>query len=249
MGWRHDASCDGGRSTPDKPRQLFRVIARRESYGPLAGFINRGNDWLSNPTSASFPIFPRPRVLSALFFLSFFLFFFVFSFARFRFHFASKSNSTTGRRKVQLREEGGRREKKKRKYQFAIGSRNILPCVDLIFFRTPCREFIVYGYLDACAWNAQMNLGWILETRRIVPAYPVPCSFEIVKLSIGILASILVSGIIGSINFLPYPIEILVDSNLGSSLNYRFIIEWNSFFYSLLSNSPLRRIIIYKIAT
>lgn len=43
-GWRHDASCDGGRSTPDKPRQLFRVIARRESYGPLAGFINRGND-------------------------------------------------------------------------------------------------------------------------------------------------------------------------------------------------------------
>lgn len=106
------ASCDGGRSTPDKPRQLFRVIARRESYGPLAGFINRGNDWLSNPTSASFPIFPRPRVLSALFFLSFFLFFFVFSFARFRFHFASKSNSTTGRRKVQLREEGGRREKK-----------------------------------------------------------------------------------------------------------------------------------------
>lgn len=44
VGWRHDASCDGGRSTPDKPRQLFRVIARRESYGPLAGFINRGND-------------------------------------------------------------------------------------------------------------------------------------------------------------------------------------------------------------
>lgn len=249
MGWRHDASCDGGRSTPDKPRQLFRVIARRESYGPLAGFINRGNDWLSNPTSASFPIFPRPRVSSALFSLFFPLFFrFLFRSLPISFCFEIEFNDWTTKSPAARR---GGKEGKKRKYQFAIGSRNILPCVDLIFFRTPCREFIVYGYLDARAWNAQMNLGWILETRRIVPAYPVPCSFEIVKLSIGILASILVSGIIGSINFLPYPIEILVDSNLGSSLNYRcrFIIEWNSFFYSLLSNSPLRRIIIYKIAT